>query len=328
MFDGDWVKRHSPWIAGIGGGILLLGFLIYGFVEQVGYNQYSQAQAANYARYAAEEQKNACVGIAPAKLAECRAKAQAEYDLKANAGDRDYSDLIAQRKSALWGMIMGIAALIGMVLSVIGVILVKRTFDETQRTNRLAMKEHARATRRAVANHVETERALQHAEASAKAMTSLVDVSERTAKAQIRAYVNVTPHNLKHYDTATYVDVLIDNKGSTPAKITRLEMALWIGPPANLDPANSGAPLKRYYHVFGFLMNGVPQTITVATDQIVVVELHDGTPQQREIYIYGRVEYTDVFTESHITQFAFRTEGLLKGENTTFCPCIDGNHSD
>jgi hypothetical protein len=57
-----------------------------------------------------------------------------------NDNRRNYADLVAQRSSALWAKIMGIAALIGMGLSLLGVVLVATTFRETRKANDLSAK--------------------------------------------------------------------------------------------------------------------------------------------------------------------------------------------
>lgn len=59
-------------------------------------------------------------------------------------GQRKEQDLAAQNITAWWTKIMGIAALIGMGLSAVGVWLVKTTFDETRLANVLA-ESHQRA---------------------------------------------------------------------------------------------------------------------------------------------------------------------------------------
>ena len=60
------------------------------------------------------------------------------YRLDGRDKQREYEDLVSQRKSALWAMIMGVAALAGMALSVVGVVLVWTTFNETRRANEIA----------------------------------------------------------------------------------------------------------------------------------------------------------------------------------------------
>ncbi|MBK6491889.1 MAG: hypothetical protein IPF97_09430 [Sphingomonadales bacterium] len=53
--------------------------------------------------------------------------------------EREEQDLAAQKVTAWWTKIMGVAALIGMGLSAVGVWLVKTTFDETRRSNEIAL---------------------------------------------------------------------------------------------------------------------------------------------------------------------------------------------
>ena len=65
---------------------------------------------------------------------DCAAKArEAERE-----GQRKEQDLAAQNITAWWTKVMGIAALIGMTLSAVGVWLVKTTFDETRKATKTA----------------------------------------------------------------------------------------------------------------------------------------------------------------------------------------------
>ena len=52
--------------------------------------------------------------------------------------EREEQDLAAQKVTAWWTKIMGIAALIGMALSAVGVFLVWTTFNETRKANSIA----------------------------------------------------------------------------------------------------------------------------------------------------------------------------------------------
>jgi hypothetical protein len=65
--------------------------------------------------------------------------------------EREYrynqNDLAAQRKSALWAHIMGLAAVVGMALSALGVWLVKTTFDEARKSNDIARESMERQLR-------------------------------------------------------------------------------------------------------------------------------------------------------------------------------------
>jgi hypothetical protein len=104
------------------------------------YSHAATDAAVKYQRDAHAYIKERC--FAPPGLGEidCASKA----DEAAREGQRKEQDLAAQNITAWWTKVMGIAALIGMALSAIGVWLVKTTFDETRKANDLA-KLHQRA---------------------------------------------------------------------------------------------------------------------------------------------------------------------------------------
>ena len=78
--------------------------------------------------------KERCLSATAFAEEDCTAKA---YEA-AREGQRKEQDLAAQNITAWWTKIMGIAALIGMALSAVGVWLVKTTFDETRKANEIA----------------------------------------------------------------------------------------------------------------------------------------------------------------------------------------------
>jgi hypothetical protein len=98
------------------------------------YSHAATDAAVKYQRDAHAYIKERC--FAPPGLGEidCASKA----DEAAREGQRKEQDLAAQNITAWWTKVMGIAALIGMALSAIGVWLVKTTFDESQRANDIA----------------------------------------------------------------------------------------------------------------------------------------------------------------------------------------------
>lgn len=57
----------------------------------------------------------------------------------ARENEREEQGLAAQKITAWWTKVMGVAALIGMALSAVGVWLVKTTFDETRNANEIAI---------------------------------------------------------------------------------------------------------------------------------------------------------------------------------------------
>lgn len=127
--------KLRAWGAGLAGIGLIVGIAGYGLLQQSAYVHESKHKATDYAEHAARQVEQACIRVPAPEKVRCLNEAKAEYNLKTSDNRREYDDLAAQRKSALWTFIMGMAALIGMALSAVGVILIKQTFDETRRTN-------------------------------------------------------------------------------------------------------------------------------------------------------------------------------------------------
>lgn len=311
--------RLAAWAALLGLGFAsVAGLAGYGFVQQDVYVQEAQHKAADYAEYAAHQKQQACIRIAarePEKE-QCFADAQAEYELKTRDNRRDYDDLVAQRKSALWTAIMGMAALIGMALSAIGVFLVKQTFDETRRTNRIAMRENARATRRAVASARNAEAALAIAERNAKAAAEQVAVSQDSARRQLRAYLCVLALEMDRITPepgAANLTMPIQNTGTTPVKTWYFRWRWMVTEEAptsalferELQPAL--APPAKFEFSFG-----PAQTKPIHFALDIGAEWRQAVlSEAKRLYVLGYIEYVDTFDETHRTEFfyAYNLEG-------------------
>lgn len=105
-----------------------------GLIQQAAYNQSAANRNANYSEYTAAQIDQSCTVVTKLEKPVCVKKAAAEHRLQARDKQREYDDLAAQQTSALWTSIMGIAALIGMGFSAVGVALVYITFRETRRS--------------------------------------------------------------------------------------------------------------------------------------------------------------------------------------------------
>lgn len=119
------------WIAAIGWG------WNYGLVQERIYEQEARYAYSDYSKYGCNQITKAEPQTIPVKQADGKPCTPSEEAQKENDKRRDYANLVAQRSSALWAKIMGIAALIGMGLSFIGVALVWTTFRETRKVNEL-----------------------------------------------------------------------------------------------------------------------------------------------------------------------------------------------
>jgi hypothetical protein len=131
-------RGYRYYVAALAGVALLLWGIAYGLTQQTIYEEDARNRSADYTRRAADQAQYACFNVVPSEKADCLRNAASEYRLKHRDNRRDYDDLTAQRKSALWTFIMGVAALIGMALSVVGVVLVWTTFRETREANVIA----------------------------------------------------------------------------------------------------------------------------------------------------------------------------------------------
>lgn len=220
-------------IIAVAGLALLSGGVWYGLDQESLYRQESDQRHADYSRRAADQIQRACGATALAQKPNCIKEAVSEYRLKQRDNQREYEDLVAQKTSALWTSLMGVAALIGMFLSAVGVALVYTTFSEAKKTNRIAMRESARATRRAVSSATETTQALaiaaRNADAAVTASVASVKYAELFEKASAersRPYVIFDCVEMSGFngevDGAEVLDGLmftirIKNAGATPA---------------------------------------------------------------------------------------------------------------
>lgn len=108
--------------------------VIWGSSKQAEYERAASEHTAKYQQYSYGPALRACLSKPMADKANCVNDARnAERE---NA--RDERDLEAQRVTALWTYVMGVAAITGMLLSAIGVGLVWTTFRETRESNKIA----------------------------------------------------------------------------------------------------------------------------------------------------------------------------------------------
>jgi hypothetical protein len=115
-------------------GLIAAGGIGLGLWKQAEYERQAEQHSAEQARHAAYYVRHRCVGLTVLDKVDCATKASAEQ----RAYQRDEQDLVAQKVTAVWTSIMGGAAVLGMMLSTVGVWLVYTTFKETQRSANVA----------------------------------------------------------------------------------------------------------------------------------------------------------------------------------------------
>lgn len=294
-------------IVALAGLITIGGSVGYGLLQQTRYEQEAEHRRADYARNTADQIRQSCAPITPPQQAKCLANGGKEYALKTRDNQREYDDLVAQKTSALWTGIMGIAALLGMLLSAVGVLLVWTTFQETKRTNLIAMRENARSTRRAIAGADETARALLIAERNADAAARQVEVAQDTARRELRAYVSIHAEGEGTIQAGEKIKIpwRLTNTGATPAKDLRFASAVFVRPPGYV------------YEVDDFIDDEVLPALALAprgkhlvysdSDFELPQETWDSIKKGRAIiHISGVVFYQDVFGESRETRVRAR----------------------
>jgi cytochrome c-type biogenesis protein CcmE len=120
-------------IAMIVGFAIAATVVLWGLSEKAKYEREAEVAYKKYASDIYYPQRYACQSLPALNKIDCIAKQEAH----AREYERSEQDLVAQRLTAIWTILMGCAAVIGMVLSAIGVILVYTTFDETRKANEL-----------------------------------------------------------------------------------------------------------------------------------------------------------------------------------------------
>jgi hypothetical protein len=323
----------------LAGAIALLvaaGLIGWGALQQSHYERQAEDQTAENARHADYDVRYRCVPL-PA-LAERNCTIDTRREQREYA--RHEQDLYAQKTSAFWTFLMGSAALVGMILSSVGVFLVFFTFGETRRANVLNMRENARSTRRAVASAKETADALEAANKSAEAAAGQVKVAQDTAYRQLRAYISVEGVKIsKVWDTGVSGHIHVHNAGQTPAAVTLHFATAILGIPC-LDPRQHGpVPIQQWQHQ-PFLNAGSTDEVyfwypiypderakdaATAAARMKMSELIAGGGSLG-FFVYGRVEFADFMRRSRVLHFSYRSSGkVILGQPFDLIPTPQAN---
>lgn len=131
MLRGGW--RSIIKVAGLS----LLLFAGYALFSALSWHSTSlENEAAQRTNIHAQNAENRIERVCLSPIAEPDCVEDARQAQREN--EREEQDLAAQKVTAWWTKVMGMAALIGMALSAVGVWLVKTTFDETRKANFLS----------------------------------------------------------------------------------------------------------------------------------------------------------------------------------------------
>jgi hypothetical protein len=148
--------------------------------------------------------------------------------------------------------------------------------------------------------------------ASVAAAEAAVNVAQDTAKRQLRAYVTVNgvirtkdPGDLNGEGFAVLIDV--KNSGQTPAS----DLLQWARIEIREFPLETNLPI----HCLENPPRGIlpPETKNLAfptfTRALTIIEENAVLANHTAVYVYGEVDYFDVFGDRHLTQFRFRCNG-------------------
>jgi len=259
-----------------------------------------------------------------------------------NVKDHNAADLCAQWRAALaaeraahedrravnWSIVATFLSGIAVLGLFVTILQTTGALKEARRANILAMRENARATRRALASTKETASALDAASSSAAAANKHAEIAERSVLVQLRSYLVVDKIRIAGIPQPDkiYVEIFIKNVGMTPARIADVKCAVWAGA-ATIDPIQDGPSLAKYYHLLDWLPQGGESVIFEPYGEAESISKLNAE-DQFNLYVCGRIEYTDVFNHRHWMTFAYRPDGWGIASDTTFSPCIHGNDGD
>ena len=113
---------------------ICLGFVTWAKSASAEYERQSHYRTADYSENTYRKQRDSCVRLVQKDKQQC----EWEADEAKRTYEHDQEDLVAQKSAALWGYVMGVSAVLGMGLSIIGVCLVWTTFRETRKANQIS----------------------------------------------------------------------------------------------------------------------------------------------------------------------------------------------
>jgi hypothetical protein len=138
----DWSDRPAVKLGIIAAFLLSTGSIWwaidYGWSQEAAYEEGARKGYAERAKHGCYEVANSKPATTAIKQPNAKPCTESKNGVEENDNRRDYADLVAQRSSALWAKIMGIAAVVGVALSLLGIALVAITFRETRLANSIA----------------------------------------------------------------------------------------------------------------------------------------------------------------------------------------------
>ncbi|NMM43261.1 hypothetical protein HH303_02145 [Rhodospirillaceae bacterium KN72] len=168
-----------------------------------------------------------------------------------------------------------------------------------------------------------TRDAVRQAELATEAARDAVDVTERTAKAQLRAYISPEKVSFyEHQEGWLFVGVVLKNVGQTPANDTTSRVKCAIIPTHEVSD-------------YRFLIDDPPPLGTIGPSQVITARFiqpggNDFADRFAEIennthtfVVWGTARYVDAFGETQTTNFRYKYSIF----SDDFTPLEQGNDS-
>ena len=285
MFGSDWSKRpKTRWsliafafatVIAIGVGLAAIS---YGISKQIEYNRNANQYSAEYASHTYYPERYACLLLPLQNQSNCIAKAT---DAARNY-DRAEQDLVAQKTSALWAFLMGSGAIVGLILSAIGIFLVWTTFNATKESNIIAR---------------------EIGEAQTRAYIDVVSVDVTFAKLFDDAYIPFVKINLR-------------NSGTSPAMYCRwnAKFMYW-----SKEIQNNAVEPPMDTPALGVAVAANSEMKSEKLCSFAEIENSFGETLKAngiKVWVYLNVAYNDVFKREHFLTYVFEGHLFLGVENT------------
>jgi hypothetical protein len=168
------------------------------------------------------------------------------------------------------------------------------------------------------------ERSANASRRSATAAEHTVDVMRDTAERQLRAYVSAVSAEIKHVEIggSPEATVVVRNSGQTPAhRLNRMGgigigisfdvLAPGVGPAAKTVASLAAGGSNLQFHKANW---------TLTQDHMTALQNGDLT-----IWVYGEMNYRDVFNRDWFTKFRFQTGGAMGIQGNRLAASEDGN---
>lgn len=320
-----FLRGTRPHILAESAACLVVVFGVVSLIWSLGAMAGRDAESAETSRQtvtrAASHSVTACDNLRASQRVACL------YDALESTVQREHerSDLVAQNRAAWGAIIAGTTGFLTLIVTAVGLIYIAGTLSETRASNRRGMKELARARLESRRASAAAAASLAASEASAVAAHRQAEIADGMARRQLRPYLTITDVSVTSVGSDNiWVALSIKNQGVTPAHIRSFSAIVWLGPMGSIDPWADGPPppIITSSHKQIYSIEPVKQSVWAKPCDPSTV-----SKTGNDLYVYGRIEYTDSFGDDHWLNFAFIPPGYQIESELKLRPALHGNIS-